>query len=267
MKYMKKFAMIFFGVTFLMSCQDPDYPAAIPSSTVRSANVVFINAAPDATSPISFLVNNASASSTAFPGGVLVPVNASIEQFRIQNAVYGVVTPDTLSQKGDLVSQTSATALQGNGHYTLIVTDTVKRPFGKGTGFSTNKGGLSFLSLITDNVTAPATGNAGIRFLNLAPGAPALFLTAGGATLAGTLSASRTYKTTTNFTSFVSVATGSYNLEVRTGSATGTIVATLPNTTLADGKVYTIFASGKAVKIGTSTVVKVPYALNVVSHN
>ncbi len=192
-----------------------------------------------------------------------MPINPNSEQFRITNAIYGVVSADTVSQKADLVSQVT---LLGNGTYTLILTDTVKRPFTKGSGFSTNKGGLTFTQ-ITDVLTAPASGNAGIRFLNLAPGAPALFLTAGGAALAGTLSASRAYKTTTNFTSFTAVTTGSYNLEIRTGSATGTIVATLPSTALADGKLYTIFASGKVVKIGSGTKVKVPYAITVTQHN
>jgi hypothetical protein len=143
----------------------------------------------------------------------------------------------------------------------------VKRPFGKGTAFATNKGGLTFVSMITDNLTAPASGNAGIRFFNMTPGAPAVFLTAGGLTLAGALSNSRTYKTTTNFTAFTAVTAGSYNLEVRTGSATGTIVATLPSSTLADGKLYTIFVSGKVVKIGTTNVVKVPYKIGVAAHN
>jgi len=268
MKYLKKITTIMFGVAFLIGCQDPEYPAAVPSSTVRSANVVFINAAPDAPTPQSFLVNNAEASSTPFPGGSSVPVNPSTEQFRIANAIYGVVGSDTVSQKADLVSQTSATAIQGMGNYTLILTDTVKRPFGKGSAFASNKGGLSFLSLITDNLTAPASGNSGIRFLNLAPGAPSVFLTKGGTALAGTLSSSRSYKTTTNFTSFTSIAAGAYtNIDVRTGSVTGTIIATLPSTTFADGKLYTIFLSGKAVKIGSSTKVKVPYAVNVVSHN
>jgi hypothetical protein len=268
MKYLNKIAAIISGVVFLLGCQDPDYPAAIPSSTVRSANVVFINAAPDAPTPASFLVNNAESASIAFPGGLLAVINPSTEQFRITNAIYGVIAPDTLSQKADLVSQTSATAIQGNGHYTLILTDTIKRPFGKGTAFASNKGGLTFVSMITDNVTAPAAGNAGIRFLNMAPGAPSVFLTKGGVALAGTLSTSRGYKTTTNFTSFTSIQAGSYaNIDVRTGSVTGTIIATLPSTTFADGKLYTIFLSGKAVKIGSTTKVKVPYAVNVVSHN
>lgn len=251
----------------LAACQDPEYPTPVASTTVRSAKLTLINAAPDAGASLSFLVNNNSAASINFPGGSVVSINPTVEQFRLANVVYGVVGTDTLSQKGDLVSQTTATAIQGNGSYTLIATDTVKRPFSKGTGFATGKGGLTFVSLITDNLTAPTAGNSGIRFLNLAPGAPAVFLTAGGSTLAGTLSNSRTYKTTTGFTSFTAVTAGSYNLEVRTGSASGTIIATLPSTALADGKLYTIFLSGKAVKIGSSTVVKVPYAVNVVPHN
>jgi len=264
MKYAKKILSLIAGLAIISGCKDPDYPTPVTSSTVRSANVTFINAAPDAPSPQPFLVNNASAASIPFPGGSLASINPSSEQFRITNAVYGVVAPDTVSQKGDLVSQST---LLCYGTYTLILTDTVNRPFGKGSAFATSKGGLTF-TLITDALTAPASGNAGIRFLNLAPGAPAVFLTASGAALPSPLSTSRSYKTTTNFTSFTSVpTTGSTTLEVRTGSATGTIIASLPNTTLADGKLYTIFLSGKAVKIGSTTKVKVPYKVNVVGHN
>jgi len=272
MKHMRKIWSLAVGVALLASCQDPDYPAAIPSSTVRSVTLNFINAAPDAPSPGSFLVNNAEAASITFPGSAVVPINPSSEQFRIKNAIYKVINTDTVAQSDDLISQTS---LVGNGAYTLILTDTVKRPFTKGAGYvatigtagtSATRGGLTFVQ-ITDNLTAPAAGNAGIRFLNLAPGASAVFLTAGGTTLPGTLSASRSYKTTTNFTAFTSVAAGSYNLEVRTGSATGTIIATLPSTALADGKLYTIFLSGKVVKIGANTKVKVPYAIQVAAQN
>jgi hypothetical protein len=263
MKYANKILSLIAGTAIIFGCKDPDYPTPVTSSTIRSANVAFINAAPDAPSPQPFLVNNAPAASVTFPGSSLTPVNPSSEQFRIANAIYGVVTPDTVSQKADLVSQTT---LLGFGTYTLILTDTVNRPHGKGSAFASNKGGLTFTQ-ITDVLTAPASGNAGIRFLNMAPGAPSMFLTANGSALPGTLSNSRGYKATTNFTGFISVPTGSYNLELRTGSATGTIVATLPSTALADGKLYTIFASGKAVKIGSTTKVKVPYAVNVVMHN
>lgn len=273
MKQIRKIWSLAVGAALIASCQDPDYPAPVISTTVRSVTVNFINAAPDAPSPGSFLVNNAESASIAFPGSAVVSINPSSEQFRIKNAIYKVIAPDTVAQSDDLISQTT---LAGNGAYTVILTDTVKRPFTKGTGYvatigtagtSATRGGLTFVQ-ITDNLTAPASGNAGVRFLNLAPGAAAVYLTAGGANLPGTLStSSRSYKTTTNFTAFTSVPAGSYNLEVRTGSVTGTIIATLPSTALADGKLYTIFLSGKAVKIGSTTKVKVPYAIKVAAQN
>jgi hypothetical protein len=264
MKYLKLSLLLVAAGAIVQGCQDPSYPAAVPSNTVRSANVVFINAAPDIASPQSFLVNNAEASSIAFPGGALATINPSTEQFRIKNAVFGVIKPDTVAQKADLVSQTSASTIQGNGHYTVILTDTVKRPFGKASAFTSNPGGCTFTT-ITDVAAAPAAGNAGIRFFNLAPGAAALYLTHdGGLTFTG-LTASVAYKKTT--TTFTSVTAGTYVLEVRTGSASGPIIATLASKSYADGKLYTVFVSGKVVKIGTSNVVKVPYAVNAVGHN
>ncbi|MBS1508881.1 MAG: DUF4397 domain-containing protein [Bacteroidetes bacterium] len=264
MKYIRLSLLLISAGALMLGCQDPDYPAAVPSSTVRSANVVFINAAPDISSPQSFLVNNAAASSIAFPGAVLTTINPSTEQFRIKNAVFGVIKPDTLSQKADLVSQTGATTIQGNGHYTVILTDTVKRPFGKASAFTSNPGGLTFTT-ITDVTTAPTAGNSGIRFLNLAPGAAAVYLTHdGGQTFTG-LTTSVAYKKTT--TTFTSVPTGTYVLEVRTGSVSGTVIATLPSQAYADGKLYTVFLSGKVVKVGSSNIVKVPYAVNAVAHN
>jgi len=267
MKYFKLVSIILVGALFLLGCQDPSLPSPALSSTVRSATVVFINAAPDGAASQSFLVDNASAASVNFPGGsALTPINASIEQFRIKNAVYGIIKPDTISQKADLISQTSATAIQGSGHYTVVLTDSVNRPFGKTTAtpYTKDPGGLTFTT-ITDAITAPASGNAGIRFFNLAPGAASVYLTHdGGSTFTG-LTSSAAYKKTSG--SFTSIATGTYTLEVRTGSITGTIAASLPSTVLTDGKLYTIFLSGKVVKIGGNSVVKVPYAVSIVGHN
>ncbi|GHN00343.1 hypothetical protein WSM22_18320 [Cytophagales bacterium WSM2-2] len=273
MKYMKKILMVVGGAALAMGCQDPEYPAPVTSSTVRSAKVAFINAAPDLASPGSFLVNNAEAASIALGANSIVTINPQSEQFRIKGGVFGVVTPgtvyssDTVAQKDDLVLQST---LVGNGTYTIILTDTVKRPFTKGTGFATAKGGLTFTSL-TDVLTAPAAGSTGIRFFNLAPGAPAVFLTSStttpsaGLAMPAAVSASKAYKATT--ATFTTITAGNYNLEVRTGSATGTIVATLPSTALADGKLYTIYVTGKFVKIGANTVKKVDYKLNTLLQN
>jgi len=101
----------------------------------------------------SFLVNNAEAASITFPAGSVVNINPNSEQFKIKNAIYKVITPDTVAQSDDLILQST---LAGNGNYTVILTDTVKRPFSKGTayvaavgttGTSATRGGLTFIQL------------------------------------------------------------------------------------------------------------------------
>jgi Domain of unknown function (DUF4397) len=240
------------------ACKEPDYGTPTPSSTVNYAQVLYINAAPDAgTQP--FLENNASVASVGSPGASLyLPTIANAQQFRLQNVKFGVVGKDTVKAKSDLFVQST---LVGGSYYTVILTDTLARPFTKGKNFSSDQGGLRFLGPMADVLTAPTSGNSGIRFLNLAPGAPAVYITASGNTITG-VTASRSYRTTTGFTAFSPIAIGTYTLEVRSGSVTGTIIASVPFT-LADGKLYTVYLSGQ--KSGNTQ--KVPYAVNVVQHN
>jgi hypothetical protein len=259
MKYITLIFMCVMMVSFI-GCQDPDYGTPQPSTTVNYARVLFVNASPK-TSTLSFLLNNSEAAALTYPAASsYVNTVANSEQFRIKNAIYGVVGKDTVAQKADLVLQSTLT---GGVNYTIFLTDTLARPFGKGTAFNGNKGGLQFVAPITDVLTAPAAGNAGVRFLNVAAGAPAVFLTAGGSSLASPLSTSRTYKTTSGFTAFTPITAKGYDLQVRTGSATGTVIATLPATTFADGKLYTVYLSG--LRVGTT--VRVPYVINVIQHN
>lgn|GEM_PF-836390 len=280
MKYMNKILTLITGATLVIGCKDPELPAPSPSnssSTVNQAKVMLVNAAPDAPSPLSFLVNNADGTPVAFMASSKISINPTSQQFRIVNGAFGIVGQDTVSQKGDLILQTTA---NGGANYTLILTDTVNRPFTKGSGFNavtggnfTGKGGLSFISLISDNLSAPAAGKAGIRFLNMAIGSSATFLTAGGNTLPNPLSnLSRTAKatsvtvtgTTTSFTGFTQVAAGSYNLEFRKTSVTTPSYISTTGTTFADGKLYTIILTGK---VNSKGVVKVPYAVNIIQHN
>jgi hypothetical protein len=263
MKYFKSFPIFLAGAMLLPGCQNPSLPDAVLSATVRSANVVFINAAPDGPASESFQVNNAQSAAVTFPGGSQpTPITASVEQFRVSKAVFGIAGSDTISQSADLVSYSSASTIQGNGHYSIILTDTVNRHFGKapGSSYSKDPGGLTFTT-VTDAIIAPASGNSGIRFFNLAPGAPAVYLTHDNGLIFAGLTSSAAYKKTSG--TFTSAPIGTYSIEVRTGSATGSIIATLTNTALADGKLYTIFLSGKVV----SSKIKVPYAVSIVGHN
>ena len=258
MKYFISLTILLTGVIVLLSCQDPSLPNAQLSTSIRYAKVLFINASPDASSLV-YQVNNAQVASLSpqIVSGYL-NVNASSEQFKIKNAVYGVVGSDTTALAGDLVLQST---LAGNGYYTLFVTDTIYRPFGKKTAFSTNKGGLSLIGPVSDNL-AIASSSAGIRFYNLAPGAAATYLSNGGVSLGSTISKSVAYKSSTS-SSFTALPPGTYNLQVSTGSVSGTVLTNQPSITLSPGKVYTVFLTGKVV----NSVVKVPYALNIVQHN
>ena len=95
--------------------------------------------------------------------------------------------------------------------------------------------------VLVDDLTAPAAGNAHVRFVHLSPDAPAVDVAVtGGAVVFGN----------TSFLGnkpFTPLPAGTYNLEVR---VQGTVppataaVLLLPNITLQAGKIYTVFAKG-----------------------
>ena len=91
--------------------------------------------------------------------------------------------------------------------------------------------------VLEDNLAAPMSGNAHVRFIHLSPNAPAVDIT----TTAGTIVfGNKSFK---EFTDFTPLAAGSYDLEVRL-QGTPTAVLELPGIALEDGKIYTVFAKG-----------------------
>lgn len=91
--------------------------------------------------------------------------------------------------------------------------------------------------LFEDNLTAPATGKAHVRFIHLSPDAPAVDVAlAGGAAVFPNIA----FKSGTAFTP---LDAGTYNLEVRV-AGTQTVALPLPGIVLEAGKIYTVFAKG-----------------------
>ena len=92
--------------------------------------------------------------------------------------------------------------------------------------------------VLADDLTAPATGKAHVRFVHLSPNAPAVdvAVAGGGAVVFG----NKAFK---EYTAFTPLDAGSYNLEVRV-AGTSTVALTLPTITLESGKIYTVFAKG-----------------------
>lgn len=91
--------------------------------------------------------------------------------------------------------------------------------------------------VLSDDLSAPAKGKAHVRFVHLSPDAPAVDIVAKGV---GTVFSGKAFKEATSFTP---VAAGTLTLEVKVAS-TGATALTVPNVTLEDGKIYTIYAKG-----------------------
>jgi hypothetical protein len=91
--------------------------------------------------------------------------------------------------------------------------------------------------VLTDDLTAPASGKAHVRFVHLSPNAPAVDVAVTGGPV---LFANESFK---QFSAFTPVAAGTYDLEVRPAGSS-TVVLALPGITLQPGRIYTVFAKG-----------------------
>lgn len=104
-------------------------------------------------------------------------------------------------------------------------------------------------SILVDNVAAVAGGQAGVRVIHMSPDAPAVDIAVtGGPILFNNLPFPQA-------TSYLFVAGGTYNLEVRV-AGTATVALRLPGVTFEAGRRYSVFAVG-LVGNGTLTVVPV----------
>lgn len=97
--------------------------------------------------------------------------------------------------------------------------------------------------LLEDSLSKPDAGKAHIRFLNMSVGAPALDLGFGDSTVVS----SRVYKQNAGF---IALKAGkSYQFVIREHSS-GQTKVTLPAQTLAEGRIYTIWARGIYTQTG-----------------
>ncbi|MCX7743162.1 MAG: DUF4397 domain-containing protein [Flavobacteriales bacterium] len=91
--------------------------------------------------------------------------------------------------------------------------------------------------LFSDDLTAPAVGNAHVRFIHMSADAPAVDVALDGGDVVFSNVAFK------QGTAFAPLAAGSYDLEVRV-AGTQTVALDLDPITVADGKIYTVFAKG-----------------------
>ncbi len=120
--------------------------------------------------------------------------------------------------------------LEGNKNYSVFAIDSVSK--------------IAPL-VTTDDLTAPASGKAHVRFVHLSPNAPAVDVSVAGQPAGQGLFTNRAFNRTITAQeqAFTPVDAGTVNLEVRVAGTT-TVALNLPNIRLDAGKIYTVFAKG-----------------------
>jgi len=184
------------------------------ASAGSDANVRVLHASPDAPAVDVFVDGSEAISDLAFndiTDYVALPAGAHTIQ----------VFPASADGTGDPVMEADVT-LTADTDYTIAAVGLLAD--------------IEPLVLVDDN-TAPAAGEANLRFVHASPDAPAVDIYADGA---GVVVPNASFK---DASGYLNLAADTYNLEVR-AAGTETVALDLPGVTLEDGKVYTAFAVG-----------------------
>lgn len=185
--------------------EDPVQPVPSNSSTM------VIHASPDAPG-VDILVDNAVAGTNLT---------------YLQNTPYLTLPSGTRNIKVN-VTGTSNTVIEGNINFEKDKAYSI---------FAVNSVANIEPLVLEDNLAAPASGKAHVRFIHLSPDAPAVDITlADGTVVFGNV----VFK---GFTAFTPLDAGTYNLQVRL-AGTSTVVLDLGNITLTSGEIYTAYARG-----------------------
>jgi hypothetical protein len=199
----------------LVSCDKDDDP--------ETGNVLVTHASPNAPG-VDLLVDNVKVNTVAltFPNNTgYLNVNAGVRNVKVN-----VAGSATTVINADLT-------IEKDKNYSVFATNLVAS--------------LAAIA-VEDNLSAPATGKAHVRFFHLSPGAPAVTVgTLVGSTFTAiapfTNRAFETQATATANAGFTPVDAGTYNFDVRVAGTT-TSVLNLPGIVLQAGKIYTVFARG-----------------------
>lgn len=197
-----------------VGCDDEEDPVQpVPSNS----STMVIHGSPDAPG-VDILVDNAVAGTNLT---------------YLQNTPYLTLPSGTRNIKVN-VTGTSTTVIEGNINFTKDKSYSI---------FAVNSVANIEPLVLEDNLAAPASGKAHVRFIHLSPDAPAVDITlADGTVVFGNIS----FK---GFTAFTPLDAGTYNLQVRL-AGTSTVVLDLGNITLTSGEIYTAYARGFVAGVG-----------------
>lgn len=197
-----------FAAFSFTACSDDDPITPDPTPT---AKVMVVHASPDAPG-VDLLVDNVIAGSNlTFPNSTgYLEVEAGTRNVKVN-----VTGTQTTVIGADL-------NIAANISYSTFAVNTVA-----------NLEPLIFI----DNLVAPASGKAHVRFIHLSPNAPAVDITLTDGTV---IFSNVAFKGSVDFTP---LDAGTYPLQVRV-AGTSTVALELGNITLLAGKIYTVFARG-----------------------
>ena len=198
------------GLLLLNGCKKDDDSTTGPSMPA-SSQVMVAHASPDAPAVDLLVDNSVVGTNLSYPnntGYLTVTAGAHNVKVRVTGTTTTVIDANI--------------TLGANTTYSVFAADSASR--------------LTPV-VLTDNLSAPASGKAHVRFVHLSPNAPAVDVALQGGAV---LFANKTFK---QYTDFTPLDAGTYNLEVRL-AGTNTVVLPLPNVTIQAGKIYTVFAKG-----------------------
>jgi hypothetical protein len=184
----------------------------IPPNQQSVGGLSIIQASPDEP-PITFFLNNDIVNNAALQFGDYINYVPAYSGTRTANF-------DNASTMAQIYS--TSIIINQNQYYSLFLTNTTTTPKSL---------------FLTDTLNQPASGKAGIRFINLSPNAPAVDF------LIENTTTSTTNESFMGYSSFLPVAGGSYTIQVNQTGTTNTL-ATLANVNLRNGGLYTIWLQG-----------------------
>jgi hypothetical protein len=204
--------------------------AAVPAAGANAdAMIRVVHASPDAPAVDVFLNGQRAISNLKFTEGTTyaaVPAGS----YRVQ------VFPTGTGPSGTAVIDANL-PLAGGTAYTVAAVNVVAK--------------IEAL-VLTDNLAAPAAGKAHIRVVHASPDAPAVDVAVKGGPVAFRNAAFKAA------TAYAPLDAGTYQFEIRPAGTTQAVLTTDP-TTLAAGRIYTVFAMGL---VGNNTLKAVAFVDN-----
>lgn len=206
---------------FFVSCDKDD------EDERKQANVMVVHASPNAPA-VDVRINNAVVlTNVPYPANSpYTQVNAGITNFKIAPAG---TTTYVIDANVDL---------EEDMNYSVFAIDSVSK---------------IKAAVVSDNLTAPASGKAHVRFFHFSPNAPAVDIAVTGGPVVFSNRNFNDQAFSPAFANFTPLDAGTYNLEVRLAGSDN-VVLSLPNVTLSQGKIYTVFAKGFVGGVGTQNL-------------